>query len=271
MEPINHQMSGGDAPCHLEIDATGHWLLVSNYGSGTLSILPILANGAIGEMTDLIVHHGSGLHPERQQSSHVHSTVFAPDQHFVIVADLGMDALLTYAFEPLAGRLRAHAHTSTRPGAGPRHMAFHPSGQYVYVANELDNTIAVYHYDAANALLRERQIVQTLPPTAPESTVADIHISPLGDRVYVSNRGHDSITIFEIAVDGQLAFLNNRPCGGRGPRNFAIAPNGRFLLVANQQSDEAVVLPVRYGAEVLGAPIVGVAIPKVSCMHFVKA
>ena len=195
MEPINHQVSGGDLPCHLEIDSTGRWLLVSNYGSGTVSMLPILTDGALGEMTDLIQHHGSGPHPERQEGPHAHSATFAPDQRFVIVADLGIDALVVYAFDPLAGRLRAHTQITTRPGAGPRHKVFHPSGQRLYVANELDNTMAVYDYDAANGLLRERQIIETLPPTASESTVADIHISPLGAghapaRVYVSNRGH---------------------------------------------------------------------------------
>ncbi len=221
IEPINHQMSGGDSPCHLEIDSNGRWLLVSNY------------------------------------------------HRFVIVADLGIDALLVYEFDPSAGRLHAHTHTITRPGAGPRHLAFHPNGQLVYVANELDNTVAVYDYDAANGRLRERQVVETLPSTASESTVADIHISPLGDRVYVSNRGHDSVAIFAVEMDGRLARVAIRSCGGRWPRNFAIAPGNRFLLVANQHSDEVVVLPVLSGSEALGAPTASVALTGVSCVHFV--
>jgi 6-phosphogluconolactonase len=108
IEPINHQISGGDLPCHLEINATGQWLLVSNYGSGTVSVLPILPDGALGEMTDLIQHHGSGPHHERQERPHAHSATFSPDQRFAIVADLGMDALLVYAFDSSAGRLSAH-------------------------------------------------------------------------------------------------------------------------------------------------------------------
>ena len=268
IEPLNHQLSGGDLPCHLEIDASGRWLLVSNYGSGSVGVLPILADGTLGEMTDLDQHHGNGPHPERQEGPHAHSATFTPDQRFTIVANLGTDELRVYAFDPAAGRLHMHTRTSTHAGAGPRHKVFHPSGQRVYVANELDNTVAVYDYNAAQGKLSERQIVETLPPTAPENIVADIHISPAGDRVYVSNRGHDSITIFEVETDGQLARIAIRPCGGRWPRNFAIAPGNRFLVVANQQSDEVAVLPVRDDAEALGAPIARTFIAEGTCIHF---
>jgi 6-phosphogluconolactonase len=268
IEPINHQMSGGDWPCHLAISSTGRWLLVSNYGSGTVGVLPILADGALGEMTDLIQHHGSGPHPERQEGPHTHSTTFTPDHRFAIVADLGMDALLMYTFDPAAGQLHLHTRTATRPGAGPRHLAFHPKGQRVYVANELNSTVAVYNYDPASGMLHEQQIIDTLLPNAPENTVADIHVSPSADRVYVSNRGHDSIVIFAVEADGRLARVAIRPCGGRWPRNFAIAPGGRFLLVANQYSDEVAVVPVRGDLEALGAPIARVGVTGASCVHF---
>lgn len=271
MEPINHQMSGGDLPCHLEINSTGQWLLVSNYGSGTVSVLPILSDGALGEMTDLNQHQGSGPHPERQKGPHVHSATFSPDESFVIVADLGVDALMVYTFDSSAGRLLAHSQISTRPGAGPRFKVFHPSGQCVYIAHELDNTVVVYDYDATRGMLRERQIVETLPPNAPESTTADIQISPAGDRLYVSNRGHDSISIFEIEEDGRLALLAIRSSGGRCPRDFTITPNGRFVLVANQESGEVVVLPVLGGLEALGAPITRAIVTGASCVQFVKA
>src|SRR5205807_1742603 len=138
MEPINHQMSGGDLPCHLEINSTGEWLLVSNYGSGSVGVLPILPDGALGELTDLVQHYGSGPNSERQEGPHAHSATFALDQRFVVVADLGIDAVLLYAFDPTAGRLRAHTRISTRAGAGPRFKVFHPSGRWLYVAHELD-------------------------------------------------------------------------------------------------------------------------------------
>jgi 6-phosphogluconolactonase len=269
IEPINHQASGGDAPCHLEIDSTGRWLLVSNYSSGCVGVLPILDDGSLGEMTDLIQHNGSGPNAERQEGPHAHSATFTPDHHFAIVADLGIDALLVYAFDPVAGRLHVHTRISTRPGAGPRHMAFHPDGKHVLVANELDNTVAVYNYDAVSGELREWQTIDTLPPNAPESYVADIHVSPTGDRVYVSNRGHESIAVFQVEADGRLALIAIRPCGGRFPRNFALAPGNRFLLVANQHSDDVVVLPMQDDPETLDAPIASTAVRGASCVHFV--
>jgi 6-phosphogluconolactonase len=189
----------------------------------------------------------------------------------VIVADLGIDPLVAYAFDSSAGRLRKPTHTNSRSGAGPRFKVFHPGGRHVYVNNELDNTVAVYEYDAESGMLRELQIVETLPPAAQDSAIAGIQISPADDRVYVSNRGHDSISIFEIEGDGRLALLTIRSSGGRCPRNIAIRPNGHFLLVANQESGEVVVLPMLDGVEALGASIVRISVPGASCAHFVTA
>ena len=140
----------------------------------------------------------------------------------------------------------------------------------MYVDNELDNTVAVYEYDSESGALRELQIVETLPPDAPESTIAGIQISPAGDRLYVSNRGHDSIAIFEIGISGLLTRLAIRSCGSRCPRHIAISPSGRFLLVANQESDEVVVLPVLDAVEGLGAPVSRINALGASCVHFVK-
>jgi 6-phosphogluconolactonase len=269
LEPINHQVSGGDLPCHLAIDAAGKWLLVSNYGSGTVGVLPILPDGSLGEMTDLVHHQGSGPNPERQESPHAHSATFTPDQRFVIVADLGMDALLVYGFDASMGRLRAHTRINARSGAGPRFKIFHPSGLHIYINHELDNTVVVYDYDRRTGRLRERQVVETLPPGVTESAIAGIQISPAGDRLYVSNRGHDSISIFKIEADGSLVRLAIRPCGGRCPRHIAISPSGRHLLVANQESNEVVVLPVLDGVMALGAPISRINALGASCVHFV--
>lgn len=268
LEPLNQQSSGGDWPCHLTINATGEWLLVSNYASGTVSVLPILADGALGEITDRIQHHGRGPNAERQEGPHAHSAIFTPDQRFAIVADLGMDALLLYKFDAAAGRLYEHRHTSTRPGAGPRHMAFHPNGKHLFVANELDNTVAMYNYDAASGELHEQQSVKTLPPDVLENTVADIHVSPVGNHVYVSNRGHDSVTSFKIEADGRLTCIAHHSSMGRGPRNFAFAPAGQFLLVANQQSSELIVLPIQNDSGELASPVARVAIKSVSCVCF---
>jgi 6-phosphogluconolactonase len=148
-------------------------------------------------------------------------------------------------------------------------MAFHTDGKHLYVANELDNTGGVYEYDATSGELRERQIIETLSPNAPESYVADIHVSPAGDRIYVSNRGHESIAIFQVEADGRLARVALLPCGGRFPRNFALSPDNCFLLVANQYSGEVVVLPVQDDAKAPGATIAHATVSGASCVHFV--
>jgi 6-phosphogluconolactonase len=270
-QPLNQRPSGGDVPCHLQLDSSGSWLLVSNYGSGSVGVLPILADGSLGELADVVQHHGSGAHPDRQAGPHAHSATLAPDNRFAIVADLGLDQLLVYAFDSSAGKLSAHGRTDTRPGAGPRHTAFHPSGRHVYLANELDNTVSVYDYDAASGALRERQTIDTLPPEAPENAVADIHISTSGQRLYISNRGHNSVAVFDVAADGQLARVAVRTCGGNWPRHFTLAPGGRFVLVANQHSGEVSVLPLLAGPEAIGAPIARAAVPQASCVQFVEA
>ncbi len=265
---VNQQPSGGDWPCHLQIDATGRWLFVSNYGTGSVGVLPILADGALGEMTDLVQHRGHSVNPERQEGPHAHSATLTPDNRFVIVADLGTDELAVYRLDATAGKLGEHARVKTRPGAGPRHLAFHPDGQRVYVANELDSTVTVYDYDAASGALRERQSVEGLPPGAPENTAADIHLSPSGDRVYMSNRGHNSLAVFSVEADGRLTRIAAPSCGGNWPRNFALAPGGRFILVANQYSGEVSVLPRQAGAEEIGAPVARAAVPQASCLQF---
>lgn len=270
LQPVNQQPSGGDSPCHLQLDASEKWLLVSNYSSGTVAVLPILRDGSLGEMTDLVQHAGRSVHPDRQDGPHAHSAVFAPDNRFAIVADLGLDQLLVYAFDSSAGKLSAHARAGARPGAGPRHMAFHPDGRRLYVANELDNTLSVYDYDASSGALHQQQTAGTLPPGAPENTVADIHVSPSGRRLYVSNRGHDSIAVFDVAADGRLARSAIAPCGGNGPRHFALVPGGHFMLVANQASNEVSVLPLLAGPETIGAPIDSTAVTQVSCVQCVS-
>jgi 6-phosphogluconolactonase len=275
-EKLNQRMSGGDWPCHLALDASGRWLLVSNYGSGNLSVFPILEDGKLGEMTDLIQHHGSGPNAERQEGPHVHSAIFSPDNRFVFVADLGIDQIVSYTLDTTTGKLHQYGETHTAPGSGPRHMTFHPNGQHFYVASELANTVTMYDYHAENGTLSEQQTLSTLPPDAPENTVADIHFSPDGRLLYVSNRGHDSIATYTVAESGQLELLSIKPCGGRGPRNFAVSPEGAYLLVANQQSNRLVVLECVAGEPVnVAAPLaraVGslqVEISGASCVQFV--
>jgi 6-phosphogluconolactonase len=266
---LNQQLSDGDLPCHLTIDATGKWILVANYGSGSMSVLPILQDGSLGAISDHVQHQGSGPNKQRQKAAHAHSTTLTPDNRFAIVADLGMDELVMYAFDAVNGKVKLHARVATPPGAGPRHLAFHPNGNILYCANELSNTVGVYEYDAANGALHEKQMLDTLPPNPPPNTVADIHVSADGARVYVSNRGHDSIAVFSANARGMLERVAIVSCGGKTPRNFALAPNGKFILVANQDTGEVCVLRGREGTNEIGGVSTRVAVPGACCIQFV--
>jgi 6-phosphogluconolactonase len=271
LQPINRQSSGGGAPCHLALDISGRWLVVSNYAGGTICVLPITEDGALAEPTHLVQNWRKPTHPGWQEEPHAHSATFAPDGRFVLVADLGLDQIVVYAFDAKAGRLGRHGHVNARPGAGPRHLAFHPGGLILYAANELDSTISVYEYDAVTGYLRGRQSLPTLPSGAPENSVADIHIAPDGARLYVSNRGHDSIAVFDIGAEGALTGGAIQPSGGRWPRNFALEPSGRFMLIANQYSGNVAVLPLLDNEAGLGGAMAWAAVPAASCVQFVES
>ncbi len=270
MTPLNHQPSGGDWPCHLQLDKTGRWLFVANYGTGSARVFPIQADGSLGAATATVQHQGTGPNAQRQEGPHAHSTILTPDNQYALVADLGLDALVVYRFDSQAGTLTRAGEVRTRPGAGPRHTVFHPSGKVLYVANEIDNTVSAYEYDSAGTYTI-RQTLATLPPTAPENTVADIHLASSANRLYISNRGHNSLAVYGIDKDGWLTRLAVPACGGEWPRNFALAPNGRFVLVANQYSNAITVLPLPIGAEEIGNPVAKVEVHQASCIKFLPA
>ena len=269
IEALNHQTTNGDWPCHLRIDATGKWIIAANYGTGNAAVYPILEDGSLGEITDFVQHSGKGPNEKRQEGPHAHSSTFSPDNRFVIIADLGIDQLVIYSFDVMTGKLEPHAVAKSQPGAGPRHTIFHPNGTWFYAANELGSTVSAYDYDAASGTLAEKQSISTLPSNAPENIVADIHISDSGKRLYVSNRGHNSIAVFDISDDGSLSLVSIPGCGGNWPRNFALAPNEQFVLVANQYSNDVCVLPILEGQEALGAPVLRQPVTGASCIQFV--
>lgn len=264
---LNGQDTRGDHPCHLAFDASARWLVVSNYTSGSVAVFPIAADGSLGAMSDFVQHMGHSVNPRRQEGPHAHSATFAPDSPFVIVADLGLDALVVYRLDDERGRLIEVGRGRARPGAGPRHAAFHPNGRVLYVGNELDNTVAAYDFDSQTGALAERQALPSVPPDAPETYIAHIQVAPDDQRVYVSNRGHDSLAEFAIDAEGNLTRLTIAPCGGKWPRNFTVSPDGGWVLVANQHSDEVSVLPLDRdgapGARVGGEPATGAA-----CVQF---
>lgn len=227
----------GIAPCHLAVERTGRLLVAANYHDSFVAAIPLLPGGEPGAPR-ILRHAGRSVHPTRQEKAHVHSVTLSPDERFVIVADLGLDRLFTYVLDADAATLAPAdpPWVATAPGAGPRHCKFSADGRFLYVINELDNTLATYAYDAARGSLSPRQVVPTLPPgTAVASTTAEVRLHPNGRFLYGSNRGHDSLAVFAIhPADGTLSLVEIVPSGGPTPRNFALSPDGRWLVCGHQ-------------------------------------
>lgn len=264
---INRQPSGGDHPCHLALSPDGRWLAVANYSSGSARVYPLGPDGALGPSSDHVQHTGQGPNPDRQEGPHAHSTTFSPDGHYAIVADLGLDALVVYRFESQTGRLRSPVSVATPAGAGPRHLVFHPDGRTLYAAMELDCTIGVYAYEPDTAsVLRLIQVVPTLPAPDPASTAADIHIDVPGQRLLMSNRGHNSLAVCALAPDGRLTLLGAPSCGGNWPRNFALPAGGRHVLVANQYDNRVDVLGLPPTGAQLSAPLTSLPAQGAACV-----
>ncbi len=241
---VNRRASKGGAPCYVTASASGRFVLVANYAGGNVAVLPALGDGGLGEAVDVRQDEGSGPNRERQEGPHAHCVVLDPSDRFAYACDLGTDKVMAYRFDRRTGRLTPNAQPwfAARPGAGPRHLTFHPGGRFVYVMNELDSTVTALSFDAAGGTLREVQTLGALPADfAGANTGADIHVAPGGRFLYCSNRGHDSVALFAIdARTGRLTPLGHTPTQGSTPRNFAIDPTGRYLLVANQKSDSVV-------------------------------
>ena len=264
--PLNERSTGGDHPCHLDVG--GNWLAVSNYGSGDVAVFPIERDGRLGEMADSARHAGSGPRADRQEGPHAHSAVFAKDSRFLLVADLGIDQIVVYAFDAATGSLVRHGNVATSPGAGPRHMAFHPDGSHLMVVGELDSSVTLYRYDAHAGGLSELQTLSTVPTHVGGNTAADIRVSPSGTHVYVSNRGHNSVAVFSFDPQHGLNRTAVRSCGGEWPRGLGLAPDGRHLVAANRYSNDVVVLPLLAGGSDIGEPIARVVVTQPSCVAF---
>jgi 6-phosphogluconolactonase len=241
---LNQRPSKGGAPCYVTVAATGRFVLVANYLGGNVAVLPVGRDGSLGEAIDVEQDEGSGPNRERQEAAHAHFIMLDRENRFAYTCDLGTDKVMVYRFDQRTGSLNPNAPPSVKmkPGAGPRHLAFHPRGHFVYVLNELDSTVTALAHDPARGTLRELQTLSALPKDfTGANTGADIHITPDGRFLYSSNRGHDSLACFAVnARTGALRFVGHTPTEGKTPRNFVIDPTGRFLLVANQKSDTVV-------------------------------
>lgn len=247
---INAQPVGGADPCHVEVDEKGRYLYCANFMSGSVTVLPIEDGGALGKACCMIQHNGSGPDPKRQKGPHAHGIFFDPQEARVFVPDLGMDTVLCYRPDENGGltSLEGCAIPAAKPGSGPRHMAFHPNGKFVYINTEMGSMVCAYRYDQETGKTTLLQMLPTIPPDVnPASTsTSAIKIHPNGRLLYVSNRGHDSLATYRVdAETGMLECIAIQPTGGRIPRDFEITPDGRYLIAAHQSGNDVVVFELR--------------------------
>jgi len=269
---INDQATAGGAPCYVSVDRYGHVLFVANYAGGNVAVFPIEPNGAIAPASHVEQHRGKGPNAERQEAPHAHCIVTDPSNRYALATDLGIDRVLLYRLDSAKGVLQhvASGDATIKPGAGPRHLAFHPTLPLVYVANELDSTVTTMRFDAARGALTPAESQSTLPAGwSGTSYVADIHVAASGRVLYVSNRGHNSVAVFSIAPStGALTLEQTISTGGNWPRNFSLDPTGRWLLVANQRSGDVVVFARDQKTGRLTATEHRLAIPSPVCLRF---
>jgi 6-phosphogluconolactonase len=241
LKALNTVSTRGDGPCHLAVDPTGKWLIVANYGGGSVAEYPVQADGTLGEASTFVQHEGSSVDAARQKGPHAHATVLSPDGKLVFVNDLGLDKILAYQ---VAGLKPADPpFTKIAPGAGPRHLAFAPNGHNAYAITEMTASVVAFRY--AGGKFEELQTLPNLAEDVPGKSGAEIAVHPTGRFVYTSTRGANLITVFAVdPAKGTLTVVDRTPTQGKTPRNFTIDPTGAYLFAANQDSDNIVVFKI---------------------------
>lgn len=267
---LNEQPSGGSGPCHLAVARNGSCLVVANYGSGSVAVLPLDKEGRLGAPSDSVQHLGSSSNPERQEGPHAHFVAWTPDDQHVLACDLGLDKVMIYQ---LSRTLSLHpndpASFQLEGGSGPRHLAFDPSGRFVFILNELSSTLTACRYDASTGGIVKLETLSTLPKAfSGVNTCAEIQVHPSGKAIYASNRGDNSIAAFSLdSTIGSVKLIQHVPTQGKTPRHFALDPTGHWLLAENQDSDSVVTFAVdeQTGkltntgrSEAIGAPVCAV-------------
>jgi 6-phosphogluconolactonase len=269
---LGQSSTGGKGACHLAVDASGRTLAVANYGDGHISTVRLDANGLPGETATVIVHKGAGPNKSRQEGPHAHGVYFDKANQHLFVPDLGLDQVFVYPFDPANSKLGDPLPSlSTVPGAGPRHLVFSADEKFVYVIDELNSTLTAAGYDAATAKFTAMGATTTLPADfRGANKTAEVEIHPNGKFLYASNRGHDTIAVYQRNPEsGALSFLRHAPCGGKTPRHFKIDPSGKWLLCAHQDSNDISVLALDPETGLLGMPADTVASPNPICLLFV--
>lgn len=225
--------------CHIQRSSDNHYLTLASYHKGSVSLVDLKEDGTVGQVLDIREHKGQ----QPDQISHVHSSFYSPDQRFLFVCDLGLDTIFTYRIDGEEGKLVLQGEAKVQEGAGPRHLVFHPNGKFAYVINELHSTVTAFRYAADKGVLSEIETVSTLPAdTNVENGCAEITMSEDGRFLYGSNRGHDSIVVYEVDPEtGKLDTVQHVSTEGKHPRHFSIVPGGRYVLTVNRDTNNLVV------------------------------
>ncbi len=245
---LNEMPTDGSGPCYAMVDPKSLFVMVANYGSGSVSVFPTLGIGLLGMMTGFVQDHGSSINPQRQEGPHAHCIVTDPKDRFAFACDLGLDKVMIFKFDRQKGTLTANnpAFATVTPGSGPRHIAFRPDSRFAYVINELSSTLTAFAYDSRRGALTQMADYPLLPADFKgQNYAAEVAVYPSGKFVYASNRGENSIVVFASNRNtGRLTFVERDPTQGKFPRNFEIDPTGQFLLVGNQDSGTIVVFRI---------------------------
>ena len=239
LKKLNTVSSHGGWPCHLAISPKGNSLMTANYDGSTVGVIELKADGSLGKTLGVAKHKGTSVNKQRQEKPHPHATLIDPSGKFLFVADLGMDQILRYELKDDGSLSELKGSTKVAPGSGPRHLAFHPSGKFAYVINEMVRTVTAFTYDAGGGELKEIQTISTVPEGWEKGSTAEIIAHPNGNFLYGSNRGHDSIACYKIdGATGKLTLVEIEKTGGRMPRNFDIDPSGKWIIAANGGSGD---------------------------------
>lgn len=267
LKKLNEDTSGGDGPCHVSVDAGGDRVAVANYGGGSTALFRLDAEGKLGGK-EFVQHKGSGANKDRQSGPHAHNATFTPDGKYLLVADLGLDKVKVFDGRTL--KELADRDIALPPGSGPRHLAVTKDGKYAYVCGELDSTVNVVKLD----LDGKSEVVQTLStltePVRGNST-AECILSPDGKFVYVSNRGHNSIAAYKVGEDHKLTAAGHITGDIKIPRNFAVDPSGKWMLIASQDGDKVGVWAVDPATGMAKETGTTIKVARPVCVRFVPA
>ncbi|MEJ7596045.1 MAG: lactonase family protein [Planctomycetaceae bacterium] len=273
LSPLNRQSTKGTASCYLDVDATGRSVLLANYSTGSVASYSVQADGSLSEPVSFVQHQGSSVDAARQKEPHAHCFVISPNNRFAYSADLGTDQILCYALDPAAATVTPNQQSFVRtpPGGGPRHLTFHPNEKFMYVINELKNSVTRFDFLPESGMLLERQTISTLPADfAGTSHTADLKITPNGKYLYGTNRGDDSIASYRIADDGTLSLIEIKSSLGKGPQNLAITRDGTLLLCANMPGNNVAVFRINADTGILASAGEPVEITGPSCIRILE-